>query len=72
MGGQGSAGRILGLGLDIDPRRVNDSPMAFEQFTIRMDPALHKKLCQAAAKDGTSLSAFVVGLLDEWAKAKRP
>jgi predicted HicB family RNase H-like nuclease len=43
--------------------------MAYEQLTIRMDPDLHKKLCRAADKDKVSLSAFVVSLIDEWAKA---
>jgi predicted HicB family RNase H-like nuclease len=45
--------------------------MAYEQLTIRMDPELHKKLCHAADKERVSLSAFVVHLIDEWAKAAK-
>ena len=44
--------------------------MAFEQFTIRMDPKLHKKLVQAAARESKSLSAFVVEQLAQLMEAR--
>jgi predicted HicB family RNase H-like nuclease len=45
--------------------------MAYEQWNIRVDPDLDKKVRAAAEKAGLSLTAYVVSALSEKVGAKR-
>ena len=71
MGGQGSAERILGLGLDTIARYSYSGSMATAALYLRVDPELDKALRQEAERRNVTLTALCTELLSKVAKAKR-